>query len=199
MQDISLLLVYGMGKRFVNATGEVEKIRLATESKRVVAEMMEIRYVKDKSSYLNWEKQKKKEIRRESKTKKDFSFDVSNLVCIKIEIFFLLYMSHILFKSDFLLPGCAVEFHVFSKKTLDDGNGFPSQECTEDSADSDAVESVEDCKGKNHSSCQTGEIEGCLNDFIVLFYNPGQIAREDIRRDDWKHTVVGKADTEAHQ
>ena len=33
MQDISLLLVYGMGKRFVNATGEVEKIRLATESK----------------------------------------------------------------------------------------------------------------------------------------------------------------------
>ena len=49
-----------MGKRFVNATGEVEKIRLATESKR------------------------------------DFSFDVSDLVCIKIEIFFLLCMSHIL-------------------------------------------------------------------------------------------------------
>lgn len=63
MQDISLLLVYGMGKRFVNATGEVEKIRLATESKRVFAEMMEIRYVKDKSSYLNWEKQKKKDFR----------------------------------------------------------------------------------------------------------------------------------------
>ena len=76
---------------------------------------------------------------------------------------------------------------------------FSSQECTEDSADSDAVESVEDCKGKNHRSRQTGEIEGCLNDFIVLFYNTGQIAREDICRDDWKHTVVGKADTEAHQ
>lgn len=74
MQDISLFLVYGMGKRFVNATGEVEKIRLATESKRVVAEMMEIRYVKDKSSYLNWEKQKKKEIRRESRIKKRFQF-----------------------------------------------------------------------------------------------------------------------------
>lgn len=152
-----------MGKRFVNATGEVEKIRLATESKR------------------------------------DFSFDVSDLVCIKIEIFFLLCMSHILFKSNSLLPSCTVEFHVFSKKTLDGGNGFSSQECTEDSADSDAVESVEDCKGKNHSSRQTGEIEGCLNDFIVLFYNTGQIAREDICRDDWKHTVVGKADTEAYQ
>lgn len=136
MQDISLLLVYGMGKRFVNATGEVEKIRLATESKR------------------------------------DFSFDVSDLVCIKIEIFFLLCMSHILFKSNSLLPGCTVEFYVFSKKTLDGGNGFSSQECTEDSADSDAVESVEDCKGKNHSSRQTGEIEGCLNDFIVLFTIP---------------------------
>ena len=163
MQDISLLLVYGMGKRFVNATGEVEKIRLVTESKR------------------------------------DFSFDVFDLVCIKIEIFFLLCMSHILFKSNSLLPSCTVEFHVFSKKTLDGGNGFSSQKCTEDSADSDAVESVEDCKGKNHSSRQTGEIEGCLNDFIVLFYNTGQIAREDICRDDWKHTVVGKADTEAHQ
>ena len=116
MQDISLLLVYGMGKRFVNATGGVEKIILATESKR------------------------------------DFSFDVSDLVCIKIEIFFLLCMSHILFKSNSLLPSCTVEFHVFSKKTLDGGNGFSSQECTEDSADSDAVESVEDCKGKNHSS-----------------------------------------------
>jgi len=45
-----------MGKRFVNATGEVEKIRLVTESKR------------------------------------DFSFDVFDLVCIKIEIFFLLCM-----------------------------------------------------------------------------------------------------------
>ena len=101
--------------------------------------------------------------------------------------------------QDSLLPSCTVEFHVFSKKTLDGGNGFSSQECTEDSADSDAVESVEDCKGKNHSSRQTGEIEGCLNDFIVLFYNTGQIAREDICRDDWKHTVVGKADTEAHQ
>ena len=55
-------------------TGEVEKIRLATESKRVVAEMMEIRYVKDKSSYLNWGKQKKKEIRRESRIKKRFQF-----------------------------------------------------------------------------------------------------------------------------
>ena len=55
-------------------TGEVEKIRLATESKRVVAEMMEIRYVKDKSSYLNWEKQKKKEIRRESRIKNRFQF-----------------------------------------------------------------------------------------------------------------------------
>mgnify|MGYP004454337791 CR=1 FL=1 len=74
MQDISLLLVYGMGKRFVNATGEVEKIRLATESKRVVAEMMEIRYVKDKSSYLNWGKQKKKEIRRKSRIKNRFQF-----------------------------------------------------------------------------------------------------------------------------
>ena len=74
MQDISLLLVYGMGKRFVNATGEVEKIRLATESKRVVAEMTEIRYVKDKLSYLNWGKQKKKEIRRESRIKKRFQF-----------------------------------------------------------------------------------------------------------------------------
>ena len=61
MQDISLFLVYGMGKRFVNATGEVEKIRLVTESKR------------------------------------DFSFDVSDLVCIKIEIFFLLCMFHLLF------------------------------------------------------------------------------------------------------
>lgn len=63
-----------MGKRFVNVTGEVEKIRLATESKRVVAEMMEIRYVKDKSSYLNWGKQKKKEIRRESRIKNRFQF-----------------------------------------------------------------------------------------------------------------------------
>ena len=104
-----------------------------------------------------------------TESKRDFSFDVSDLVCIKIEIFFLLCMSHILFKSNSLLPSCTVEFHVFSKKTLDGGNGFSSQECTEDSADSDAVESVEDCKGKNHSSCQTGEIEGCLNDFIVLF------------------------------
>lgn len=55
-------------------------------------------------------------------------------------------MSHILFKSNSLLPSCTVEFHVFSKKTLDGGNGFFSQKCTEDSADSDAVESVEDCK-----------------------------------------------------
>lgn len=184
MQDISLFLVYGMGKRFVNATGEVEKIRLATESKRVVAEMMEIRYVKDKSSYLNWEKQKKKEIRRESKTKKDFSFDVSDLVCIKIEIYFLLCMSHILFKRNFLFPGCTVKFHVVSKKTLDDGNGFPSQECTEDSADSDSVESMEDCNGEDHGGCQTGKIKGCLNDFIVLFYNLGQITRKNIRWND---------------
>ena len=108
-------------------------------------------------------------------------------------------MFHILFKRNFLFPGCTVKFHVVSNESLDDRYCFSGQECTEDSADSDAVESVEDCKGKNHSSCQTGEIEDCLNDFIVLFYNPGQIAREDIRRDDWKHTVVGKADTEAHQ
>lgn len=95
------------------------------------------------------------------------------MVCIKIEIFFLLSMFHIFFKSNFLLSGCTVEFYVASEKILDDGNCFPGQECTEDSTDSDAVESVEDCKGKNHGSCQTGEIKGCLYDFIVLFYNLG--------------------------
>ena len=184
MQDISLFLVYGMGKRFVNATGEVEKIRLATESKRVFAEMMEIRYVKDKSSYLNWEKQKKKEIRRESKTKKDFSFDVSDLVCIKIEIFFLLCMSHILFKRNFLFPGCTVKFHVVSNESLDDRYCFSGQKCAEDSADSDSVESMEDCNGEDHGGCQTGKIKGCLNDFIVLFYNLGQITRKNIRWND---------------
>ena len=82
-------------------------------------------------------------------------------------------MFHILFKSNFLFSGCAVEFHVLSKKILNNRNRFPGQECTEDSADSNAVESVEDCKGKNHGSCQTGEIKGCLDDFIVLFYNLG--------------------------
>ena len=144
------------------------------------------------------QKKKKKEIRRESKTKRFSVLMYPIWYVSKLKSFSFIHVSYS-FQEQLLLPGCAVEFHVFSKKTLDDGNGFPSQECTEDSADSDAVESVEDCKGKNHSSCQTGEIEDCLNDFIVLFYNPGQIAREDIRRDDWKHTVVGKADTEAHQ
>ena len=168
MQDISLLLVYGMGKRFVNATGEVEKIRLATESKRVFAEMMEIRYVKDKSSYLNWGKQKKKEIRRESRIKKRFQFDISDLVCIKIEIYFL-YACLIFFSREISFPGCTVKFHVVSNESLDDRYCFSGQKCAEDSADSDSVESMEDCNGEDHGGCQTGKIKGCLNEFYSSF------------------------------
>ena len=85
----------------------------------------------------------------------------------------LLCMSHILFKSNFLFSGCTVKFHMASDELLDDRYCFPGQKCAEDSADSDSVESMEDCKGEDYGGCQTAEIKGCLDDFIILFYNLG--------------------------
>lgn len=89
---------------------------------------------------------------------------------IKTELF--LCMSHILFKSNFLFSGCTVKFHMASDELLDDRYCFPGQKCAEDSADSDSVESMEDCKGEDYGGCQTAEIKGCLDDFVIFLYNP---------------------------
>ena len=84
----------------------------------------------------------------------------------------LLCMSHILLKSNFLFSGCTVKFHMVSDELLDDRYCFPGQKCAEDSADSDSVESMEDCKGEDYGGCQTAEIKGCLDDFVIFLYNP---------------------------
>lgn len=59
-----------------------------------------------------------------------------------------------------------------SDELLDDRYCFPGQKCAEDSADSDSVESMEDCKGEDYGGCQTAEIKGCLDDFVIFFTIP---------------------------
>ena len=62
---------------------------------------------------------------------------------------------------------------MFTDEFLNDGNCPSCQKCTEDSAYSDSIKSVKDCKG--------------------------QITWENICRNDWKHAVVGEADAKTHQ
>lgn len=81
----------------------------------------------------------------------------------------LLCMSHILFKRNFLFPGCAVKFHVVSNEFLDDRYCFSGQECTEDGADSNAIKAMQDRKRQDDGRGQTAEIKRSLDGFVILF------------------------------
>lgn len=45
------------------------------------------------------------------------------------------------------VSGDAVEFYVSADELLDERDTFSGQECTEDSADPDSIEAVQDHKG----------------------------------------------------
>lgn len=97
------------------------------------------------------------------------------------------------------IPSHPIKLHVFIEEFFDDGNAFAGEEGTEDGANADAVESVEDGEGQDDRGWQAAEVEGSFDYLVFLSRDLGEIAGEGIRRDDGQHAVVGQADTEADQ
>ena len=65
--------------------------------------------------------------------------------------FFLLYMptmSHTTYYHT-PIPSQPIKLHMFIEEFFDDGNAFAGEEGTEDGANADAVESVEDGEGQD--------------------------------------------------
>lgn len=116
--------------------------------------------------------------------------------------FFLLYMPTMPHTSSHYhtpIPGHPIKLRVFIEEFFDDGNAFAGEECAEDGADADAVESVEDGEGKDDCRWQTAEVEGGFDYLVFLSRDLGEVAREGVRWDDGQHAVICQADTEADQ
>ena len=64
--------------------------------------------------------------------------------------------------------GHAVELDMSADKFLNDGNCFSGQECTEDSAGSNSVESVKDTEGQKNRCCQAGKVESGFDHFVFF-------------------------------
>ena len=63
------------------------------------------------------------------------------------------------FDGDGFPSCCTIKLNMFTDEFLNDGNCFSCQKCTEDSAYSDSIKSVKDCKGQNGCCCQTAEVK----------------------------------------
>ena len=97
------------------------------------------------------------------------------------------------------IPSYPIKLDMFIEEFFDDGNAFAGEEGTEDGANADAVESVEDGEGQDDRGWQAAEVEGGLDHLVFFSCDLGEIAGESIRWDDGQHAVVGQADTEADQ
>ena len=87
---------------------------------------------------------------------------------------------------------CTIKLNMFTDEFLNDGNCPSCQKCTEDSAYSDFIKSVKDCKGQNDCCCQTAEVKSGFDHFIMfpeeLEYYP--IRESCIRRSCFQRPVV---------
>ena len=97
------------------------------------------------------------------------------------------------------IPSHSIKLDMLIEEFFDDGNAFAGEEGTEDGANADAVESVEDGEGQDDRGWQAAEVEGSFDHLVFFSCDLGEIAGEGIRRDDGQHAVVGQADTEADQ
>lgn len=97
------------------------------------------------------------------------------------------------------IPSHSIKLDMLIEEFFDDGNAFAGEEGTEDGANADAVESVEDGEGEDDRRWQAAEVEGGLDHLVFFSCDLGEIAGKSIRWDDGEHAVVCQADTEADQ
>ena len=108
-------------------------------------------------------------------------------------------MSYISSQHHAFLSRQPIKLYMFTYKLLNNRNCFSSQKCAKDCADSDPIKSVENYQWQNNCCRQTAQIKASFDQFIFLFQDFRQVPWKNICRNNRKHAVVGKADTEAHQ